>query len=492
MVISKWFFSLLAFVLCHAVTCAQGVFSVKYDKNPAVLTVNGLPDSIGAVRLSYQPLIGGKPVDVRAEVVDAQVAFSSDIRVSQTVSVFFELRWPQPSADGSVRPAALIRKPGEGFHAITVLLDPAETQVLTWNPAKKKSPAAWTAAGSKAAINADMANRFMEYMPRDLFRDINGMGLFQLRGKGIKEYYEKLTQIYNDKQAQLEAEKSVGNEFRQLVTANNQILYTLMLGAYEKLLNYANGQRGEYVLPADYFDYARGMDPLASPAANFSDFAATLNQTANSLGQLTGKKYAVVGGLEEVGRAAAYTTQIEDFRGLTEEQKSELSTAIPHFDDIIIQKHEDLLAQIEKNKNNSNFAILDIPKDVEGEDVFRAIVERYKGKPVLVDFWATWCGPCKSAMKTIIPVKEEMWDKCHFVYVTGETSPKATWNTQIPDIHGDHFYVTAKQWDTLLQQFDAKGIPTYVVVNARGQVQKRFIGFPGVDEMRDELKKAAK
>ncbi len=62
----------------------------------------------------------------------------------------------------------------------------------------------------------------------------------------------------------------------------------------------------------------------------------------------------------------------------------------------------------------------------------------------------------------------------------------------IPDIHGDHFYVTADQWSTLLEQFQAQGIPAYVVVNPKGQVQKRFIGFPGVEEMREELHKAMK
>lgn len=133
--------------------------------------------------------------------------------------------------------------------------------------------------------------------------------------------------------------------------------------------------------------------------------------------------------------------------------------------------------------------IVQLSDTLTGSNIFRQIVARYKGQPVLVDFWATWCGPCRQAMKTIQPLKEELWGKCAFVYVTSPTSPQATWSKMVPDIHGDHYYVSEKQWSTLMKQFQVQGIPAYIVVNSKGQVQQKHIGFPGEDVLRDALTK---
>ena len=49
--------------------------------------------------------------------------------------------------------------------------------------------------------------------------------------------------------------------------------------------------------------------------------------------------------------------------------------------------------------------------------------------PVLVDMFATWCGPCKMAMKMMKPMKEELIDKdIVYVFIAGENSPETTWN----------------------------------------------------------------
>jgi thioredoxin-related protein len=92
-------------------------------------------------------------------------------------------------------------------------------------------------------------------------------------------------------------------------------------------------------------------------------------------------------------------------------------------------------------------------------------------------------------MKTIVPVKEAMADKVTFVYVTTTSSPEDTWNEMIKEIHGDHYYVTEDQWNTLLDQFESEGIPTYVIVDKEGNVVNKYVGFPGVEIVTEELGK---
>ena len=138
---------------------------------------------------------------------------------------------------------------------------------------------------------------------------------------------------------------------------------------------------------------------------------------------------------------------------------------------------EDIAHKKEALKAKSGYSINETPKTT-GDKLFETIIQKYKGKVVFVDFWATWCSPCRSGIEQIKPIKEEYKNKdIVFVYITDESSPIDTWNLLIPDIKGEHYRVNNDEWNYLKAKFNISGIPHYALVNKTGEVVKNNFHF---------------
>jgi thiol-disulfide isomerase/thioredoxin len=111
----------------------------------------------------------------------------------------------------------------------------------------------------------------------------------------------------------------------------------------------------------------------------------------------------------------------------------------------------------------------------------------FKGKPVVVNFWASWCGPCVKEMPALSAMQREYRKKGISFIGLGVDSEKNV-NAFLQKVHVDYpVYVTGFGGADLARSFgnNAGGLPFTVVIDAKGAIRLTKLGE--VDEA--ELKK---
>ena len=114
---------------------------------------------------------------------------------------------------------------------------------------------------------------------------------------------------------------------------------------------------------------------------------------------------------------------------------------------------------------------------------------QWKGKPLLVNFWATWCGPCVQEMPELSALANEEAGKRFNVIGLGIDSPSAM--SEFAAKHNIKYplYVGGMGGTELSRGFGNTngGLPFTVLIGADGQVRKTYLGKLKFDELKADL-----
>ncbi|MBK0379074.1 redoxin domain-containing protein [Mucilaginibacter segetis] len=154
-------------------------------------------------------------------------------------------------------------------------------------------------------------------------------------------------------------------------------------------------------------------------------------------------------------------------------------------------KQMEELAKQMINKPAPSFAL----KDFDGKTVSLASL---KGKVVIVDFWATWCGPCKASFPgmqlAVNKYKDDPNVKFLFVdtWENGDNYMPGVKKFIADNKYTFHVLMDEKGDDgrqsKVVTQFGVTGIPTKFIIDKNGNIRFKMVGFSGTPEgIREEV-----
>lgn len=117
-------------------------------------------------------------------------------------------------------------------------------------------------------------------------------------------------------------------------------------------------------------------------------------------------------------------------------------------------------------------------------------MQQYQGKPVLVNFWATWCPPCVDEMPELNELQHELG--AEKLQIVGIGIDSASNIAEFAKKHNITYplLVAGSSGTDLSRQFgnQAGGLPFTVLLDAQGQVRKQYLGRLKLEIVRDDLR----
>ncbi|MCW5932911.1 MAG: TlpA family protein disulfide reductase [Fimbriimonadia bacterium] len=113
--------------------------------------------------------------------------------------------------------------------------------------------------------------------------------------------------------------------------------------------------------------------------------------------------------------------------------------------------------------------------EVEMMDGKKVKLSSLRGKPVFLDFWATWCPPCRASLPHTQDFSKRFAGKAHIIGVNLREDEEKI--KPFMEKGSYSFPVALDRDGSIAQKYGVSGIPTFIVIDAEGTVAFVQVGF---------------
>lgn len=116
----------------------------------------------------------------------------------------------------------------------------------------------------------------------------------------------------------------------------------------------------------------------------------------------------------------------------------------------------------------------------------------YQGKPVFINFWASWCPPCQAESPDLVKAYAKYGDKIQFIGVNLTAQDSLTDVTAFIKKYGIMYPTALDTKGTVSQQYQTLGIPASFFVDRQGIIVEQYVGAISQQMLEEDLQKISK
>ncbi len=319
---------------------------------------------------------------------------------------------------------------------------------------------------------------------------------YDIKGDALAQLYNSIAWKLQEKGENLD----IADEFSEKATTWTKNEWKKPTGEKPAMQNESAWEKARARMYASYADtysmvqYKLGNFKKGLPYAEEGALKITKGESADQ-----NNTYALLA--SKALSAKKYVPQLEKFvkdgkatlgiKELLKEAYTKKSSA-DGFDAYIAKlERESYLKMVEELKKSMleetapQFALLDL----EGKKVN---LSDLKNKVVIVDFWATWCGPCIASFpgmqQMVTKYKDDPEVKFVFIDTWEDGDKKEKAATDFMAKYKYDFHVLMDNDNKVVESFKVSGIPTKFVVDKKGITRFKSVGYGGsIDKLMSEL-----